>query len=108
MADHYVVVRPSAISFNAKDDKWHATMNANADQLKAAPRCATPWLYTGATQPFCSSDDRLREITPTNPHQRWTVSRSSMISRRNASLHLRLQNLLPHQRCVTIPNGPPQ
>jgi hypothetical protein len=35
--DHYVVVRPSAISFNAKDDKWHATMNANADQLKAAP-----------------------------------------------------------------------
>jgi uncharacterized protein YrrD len=24
MGDHYVVVRPSAISFNAKDDKWHA------------------------------------------------------------------------------------
>ena len=37
MGDHYVVVRPSAISFNAKDDKWHATMNVNADQLKAAP-----------------------------------------------------------------------
>ena len=35
--DHYVVVRPSAISFDAKDDEWHATMNANADQLKAAP-----------------------------------------------------------------------
>jgi hypothetical protein len=35
--DHYVVVRPSAISFDAKDDKWHAKMNANADQLKAAP-----------------------------------------------------------------------
>ena len=35
--DHYVVVRPSAISFNAKDNKWHATMNANADQLRAAP-----------------------------------------------------------------------
>ena len=33
----YVVVRPSAISFNAKDDKWHATMNVNAAQLKAAP-----------------------------------------------------------------------
>jgi PRC-barrel domain len=32
MGDHYVVVRPSAISFNAKDDKWH-----DADQLKAAP-----------------------------------------------------------------------
>jgi hypothetical protein len=37
MGDHYVVVRPSAISFNAKDDKWHATMNVNADQLKTAP-----------------------------------------------------------------------
>jgi hypothetical protein len=37
MGDHYVVVRPSAISFKAKDDQWHATMNANADQLRAAP-----------------------------------------------------------------------
>jgi hypothetical protein len=37
MGDHYAVVRPSAISFNAKDNKWHATMNVNADQLKAAP-----------------------------------------------------------------------
>jgi len=37
MGEHYVVVRPSAISFNAKDNKWHATMNANADRLKAAP-----------------------------------------------------------------------
>jgi hypothetical protein len=30
-------VRPSAISFNTKHNKWHATMNVNADQLKAAP-----------------------------------------------------------------------
>ena len=37
MGDHYVVVRPSAIGFNDKDNKWHATMNVNADQLKAAP-----------------------------------------------------------------------
>jgi hypothetical protein len=37
MGDHYVVVRPSAISFNARDNKWHATMNTNADQLRAAP-----------------------------------------------------------------------
>jgi hypothetical protein len=51
---------------------------------------------------------RLRDDTPSNPHKRWTVSRSSLISRRYASLHLRLQNLLPHQRCVTIPNDPPQ
>jgi sporulation protein YlmC with PRC-barrel domain len=35
--DHYVVVHPSAISFKAKDDKWHAKMNVNADQLKTAP-----------------------------------------------------------------------
>ena len=65
--------------------------------------------YAGATQlPFWSGNDRLREITPSNPRQLWTMFRSSMISRRYASLHLRLQNLLPHQRCVTIPNGPPQ
>jgi hypothetical protein len=39
MDDHYVVVRPSAInlSFNTSDRKWHATMNATAEQLKAAP-----------------------------------------------------------------------
>jgi hypothetical protein len=37
MGDHYVVVRPSAISFNAEDDKWHAIVNATANQLKAAP-----------------------------------------------------------------------
>ena len=35
--DHYVVVHPSAISFKAKDNKWHATMDVNAKQLKAAP-----------------------------------------------------------------------
>ncbi len=37
MGEHYVVVRPSAISFKAKDNKWHAKMDVNADQLKAAP-----------------------------------------------------------------------
>ena len=37
MMDRYVVVHPSAISFNAKDNKWHATMNVNANKLKAAP-----------------------------------------------------------------------
>ncbi len=35
--DHYVVVQPSAIIFKAKDNKWHVTMDVNADQLKAAP-----------------------------------------------------------------------
>ncbi len=35
--DYYVVMRPPAISFKAKDNKWHAKMNVNVDQLKAAP-----------------------------------------------------------------------
>ena len=44
MGDHYVAVRPSAIklSYDAKDKKWHATMDANADQLKAAPEFKYP------------------------------------------------------------------
>ena len=37
MRDRYVVVHPSAISFKARDNKWHATMNVSADKLKAAP-----------------------------------------------------------------------
>ena len=39
MGDHYVAVRPSAIAlgYDATGKKWHATMNTNADQLKAAP-----------------------------------------------------------------------
>jgi hypothetical protein len=39
LGEHYVAVNPSAvqISYNATDKKWHASMNASADQLKAAP-----------------------------------------------------------------------
>jgi hypothetical protein len=39
LGEHYVAVNPSAvkISFNESDKKWHASMNATADQLKAAP-----------------------------------------------------------------------
>jgi uncharacterized protein YrrD len=39
MGDRYVVVDPSAVAvaYNAKDNKWSATMNATKDQLKAAP-----------------------------------------------------------------------
>ena len=39
MGDHYVAVAPSAISlrFDSNAKTWHATMNATADQLKAAP-----------------------------------------------------------------------
>jgi hypothetical protein len=39
MGDHYVAVTPSAINVNydAGSRSWHATMNATAEQLKAAP-----------------------------------------------------------------------
>jgi sporulation protein YlmC with PRC-barrel domain len=39
IGDHYVAVRPSAVNLTWNDvsNKWHATMNASADQLKAAP-----------------------------------------------------------------------
>ena len=45
MGDHYVAVSPSAVSvtYNSSDQKWHAKMNASADQLKAAP----VFKYTG-------------------------------------------------------------
>ena len=44
MGDHYVAVRPSAVklSRDAKDGKWRASMDANADQLKAAPEFKYP------------------------------------------------------------------
>lgn len=39
MGDHYVAVNPNAVkvTYNTGDKKWHATMNATADQLKNAP-----------------------------------------------------------------------
>ena len=39
VGEHYVAVNPSSIkvSYNSSDKKWHATMDANANQLKAAP-----------------------------------------------------------------------
>lgn len=39
MGDHYVAVSPSAvdITYNSGSKQWHASMNASADQLKAAP-----------------------------------------------------------------------
>jgi hypothetical protein len=44
MGDHYVAVRPSAmtLSYNANEKQWHAAMDANADQLKAAPEYKYP------------------------------------------------------------------
>jgi hypothetical protein len=39
MGDHYVAVKPSAIDINydVNNKTWHASMNTNADELKAAP-----------------------------------------------------------------------
>jgi sporulation protein YlmC with PRC-barrel domain len=39
MGEHYVAVNPSSVkvSYNTSDKKWHAAMNASADQLKSAP-----------------------------------------------------------------------
>ena len=37
MGEHYVAVNPEAVTISYKDSKWHADMNATADQLKAAP-----------------------------------------------------------------------
>jgi hypothetical protein len=44
MGDHYVAVRPSAVKlgYDTKDSKWHATMDANATQLKSAPEYKYP------------------------------------------------------------------
>ena len=45
MGEHYVAVSPSSVkvTYNDSDKKWHASMNANADQLKNAPE----FKYTG-------------------------------------------------------------
>ena len=37
MGEHYVAVNPQAVDVTYKDNKWHADMNATADQLKSAP-----------------------------------------------------------------------
>jgi sporulation protein YlmC with PRC-barrel domain len=46
VGERYVAVNPSAvkITYNQQDKKWHASMNATADQLKAAPE----FKYSGA------------------------------------------------------------
>jgi sporulation protein YlmC with PRC-barrel domain len=45
IGEHYVAVSPSTVkvTYNDTDKKWHASMNATADQLKAAPE----FKYTG-------------------------------------------------------------
>jgi len=49
IGDHYVAVNPSAVKVtnNDSDKKWHASMNATNDQLKAAPE----FKYSGRWSP---------------------------------------------------------
>ena len=44
LGDHYVAVRPSAITLSYDDGakKWHAAMDAGAAELKAAPEFKYP------------------------------------------------------------------
>jgi sporulation protein YlmC with PRC-barrel domain len=48
LGEHYIAVNPSAvkITYGDQDKKWHASMNASADQLKAAPE----FKYSGRWQ----------------------------------------------------------
>ncbi len=44
MDEHYVAVRPSAVTlrYNSAERIWHATMDTSVDQLKAAPSYSYP------------------------------------------------------------------
>jgi sporulation protein YlmC with PRC-barrel domain len=62
MGEHHVAVRPSSITFsyNTAEKSWHAAMDVNADQLKAAPDAITVNAQTNAGGMFTSilpSDD---------------------------------------------------
>ena len=50
MGEHYVAVNPSAITvtYSDSDKKWHAAMNATADQLKAAPEFKYSGRWSGS------------------------------------------------------------
>ena len=50
MGEHYVAVNPSAITvtYSNSDKKWHAAMNATADQLKAAPEFKYSGRWSGS------------------------------------------------------------
>jgi sporulation protein YlmC with PRC-barrel domain len=50
MDEHYVAVNPSAITvtYSDSDKKWHAAMDATADQLKAAPEFKYSGRWSGS------------------------------------------------------------
>jgi sporulation protein YlmC with PRC-barrel domain len=49
IGEHFVAVNPSSVkvSYNDSDKKWHASMNASADQLKNAPEFKYSGRWTG-------------------------------------------------------------
>jgi hypothetical protein len=50
MGEHYVAISPSAITvtYNDSDKKWHAAMDATANQLKAAPEFKYSGRWSGS------------------------------------------------------------
>jgi sporulation protein YlmC with PRC-barrel domain len=50
MGEHYVAINPSAITvtYNDSDKKWHAAMDATANQLKAAPEFKYSGRWSGS------------------------------------------------------------
>jgi sporulation protein YlmC with PRC-barrel domain len=50
MGEHYVAVNPQAVDITYKDNKWHAEMNATADQLKSAPEFKYSGRWTSASK----------------------------------------------------------
>lgn len=49
VGEHYVAVNPEAVNITYKDNKWHADMNATADQLKSAPEFKYAGRWTSKT-----------------------------------------------------------
>jgi hypothetical protein len=107
----------------ARASGWHLSCGRKRGERAAEVTCRRP-LQSNPPTSRCNYrgvaltpiDWTRRAASPTacaaretrGPNQRRIVSRSSVTSRRYASLHVLLQNLLPHQRCVTMPKRPPQ
>ena len=73
------------------------------DALKDASQCHENW-----SRAFDGRVDRSLRPKLCGRSRSSGRFRSPQNSRRNEALHVFLQNLLPQQRCVTIPKRPPQ
>src|SRR5882672_5716608 len=74
----------------------------------AAGRAAVFEIRIGAPHHSAASPACVLCTSYATRNHRAIAARSSAVSCRYPSLHDRLQNLLPHQRCVTMPIRPPQ